>query len=542
MSGIVLSPDQLKEFKPDPGIKLTPEDMKDFVPEGGAQKASPASSSPQKRKWSQVPGEALKNALPSLGKTAENIGSSLLHPLDTVEAGVRGLSGGLDLFLKAMDLHPSKLYRHPEEYQKDVAVARSLLHHLSGRYGSEDAIKNTLATDPAGALLDASALLSPASGLLRKAGLPGAVSVADRVTQAPVALAVKGAKKGTQLAGKGVAQVLGKTTGAGAEAVAESVKGRPGFVELMRGGPQEEEDLANKALARLAQLKMERSQKYDAALKDLGNPLLSTEPMARNYVNVMKKMGVAAPGGKTLDFSKSSLGFDEGLPKLEAAHQLFRDAWMKKNVGLQEAVVLKHQVGNLLDSTKPGSRAQMVLTKLVKGIDDVLKQHPGYRKMNLEYQAQSNLISQLEKAFSLKSANRKNIQTILTKMHTHSKRKNDFSRALMEKIDPNGDLAARMRGMMMKPAFRHGMTGTWGTGILTGEGVLGGYGLYGHSVALPGVGLGALALTSPRLVGEAGNLLGKGGRMVGSLAKRSRLPASGLLALLEEEGALTNGQ
>lgn len=548
MSGIVLTSDQLKEFKPDPGIKLSPQDMKDFVPEGAPQKSSPAPSSPKTTKWSDVPGEALKNALPSLGKTAENIGTSILHPLDTVEAGVRGLSGGLDLFLKAMDLHPSKLYRHPEEYQKDVAVARSLLHHLSGRYGSEEAIKNTLATDPAGALLDASALLSPASGLLRKAGMPGAAAIADKVTQAPVALAVKGAKKGSQLAGKGVAQVLGKTTGAGADAVAESVKGRPGFVEQMRGGPQEEEDLANKSLARLSQLKMERSQKYDEALKGLGNPLLSTEPMARNYVSVMKKMGVSSPGGKTLDFSKSSLGFDEGLPKLESAHHLFREAWLKKNIGLQEAVVLKHQVGNLLDSTKPGSRAHMVLTKLVKGIDDVLKQHPGYRKMNLEYQAQSNLISQLEKAFSLKSANRKNIQTILTKMHTHSKRKNDFSRDLMEKLDPSGDLAARMRGMMMKPAFRHGMTGTWATGMLNGEGLLGVTGLYQHSAALPGIGLGALALTSPRLVGEAGNVLGKagnvlgkGGRAVKALAERSRLPASGLAALLEEIGA-SNGQ
>ena len=514
--------------------------MKDFVPDGKSPKRPPPS--PQSRSWSQVPGEALKNALPSLGKTAENIGTALLHPLDSAESAVRGLAGGLDLFLKAMDLHPSKLYRHPEEYQKDVAVARSLLHHLSGRYGSEKAIKNTLATDPAGALLDASALLSPASGLIRKAGLPGAAEMAAKVTQAPVALATKGVKAAGKMAGKGVAQILGKTTGAGPEAVAESVAGRPGFVRQMRGDASEEEDLANEAVRRLGQLKGERSAKYDEALKGLGNDPLSTEPMARNYVEVMKKMGVKAPGGKTLDFSKSSLGFDEGLPKLQSAHTLFRDAWMKKNIGLQEAVVLKHQVGNLLDSTTPGSRAHMVLTKLVKGIDVVLRQHPGYRKMNLSYHAQDRVIDQLEKAFSLKSGKRMNVQTILTKMHTHSKRKNEFSRALMDKLDPTGDLQARMRGMMMKPAFRHGMTGTWGTGILTGEGVLGGAGLYGHSAALPGIGLAALGLTSPRLVGEAGNLLGKAGRGAGVLADRSRLPASGLLAILEEEGAFANGQ
>ena len=502
-----------------------------------AKSSSPVIASPTSKSWGSVAEGAIKNALPSLGRTAENVGSALMHPLDTVEGIVRGASGGLDLAMKAAGLHPSQLYHSPEEYQKDVATAHQMMNHLKSRYGSEDAIKNTLATDPAGALLDASAILSPASGMFRKAGLPGASDVASAVTQAPVTAAIAGAKGLARKAGQGVAQVLGKTTGAGPEAVAESVAGRPGFVNQMRGDAGTEEDLANTAIQRLGQFKMDRNKKYESARAALGNPELSTEPMVQNFVDRMNKEKVSVGDAKKLDFSKSSLGYDEGLPQIENAHKLFRSAWQKKNIGLQDAIVLKHQVGNLLDSTKPGSRAYAVLTDLTKGVDKVLKQHPAYRKMSLEYAAQSKYIDQLEKAFSLKSGKRQNIQTILTKMHTHSKRKNEFSRDLIDKLDPTGDLQAQMRGMMMKPAFRHGMSGTW-IGPSIGLDV-GGAGL-AHS-ALPLAGLLPFLSTSPRLVGEAGNLAGKAGRAVKALSDRSNIPASALGALLNAEGNNENG-
>jgi hypothetical protein len=503
-------------------------------PQGQATPKTAPVSAPS---WGSVAESSLKNALPSLGRTAENVGSALMHPLDTVEGIVRGASGGLDLAMKAAGLHPSQLYHSPEEYQKDVATAHQMMNHLKSRYGSEDAIKNTLATDPAGALLDASAILSPASGMFRKAGLPGASDVASAVTQAPVTAAIAGAKGLARKAGQGVAQVLGKTTGAGPEAVAESVAGKPGFVNQMRGDAGTEEDLANTAIQRLGQLKMDRNKKYESAQAALGNPELSTEPMVQNFVDRMNKEKVSVGDAKKLDFSKSSLGYDEGLPQIENAHKLFRSAWQKKNIGLQDAIVLKHQVGNLLDSTKPGSRAYAVLTDLTKGVDKVLKQHPEYRKMSLEYAAQSKYIDQLEKAFSLKSGKRQNIQTILTKMHTHSKRKNEFSRDLIDKLDPTGDLQAQMRGMMMKPAFRHGMSGTW-IGPSIGLDV-GGAGL-AHS-ALPLAGLLPFLSTSPRLVGEAGNLAGKAGRAVKALSDRSNIPASALGALLNAEGNNENG-
>jgi hypothetical protein len=158
--------------------------------------------------------------------------------------------------------------------------------------------------------------------------------------------------------------------------------------------------------------------------------------------------------------------------------------------------------------------------------------------MNRAYQAQSNVIDQIEKAFSLKQAGRKNVQTILTKMQTHGRRHNQFARDLLEKLDPSGDISSQMYGLEMKPWFRRGMEAP----LLWGEGAAGVTGGLAHSATLPGIGLGLIGASSPRIVGEAGNLLGKAGRGASALAGRSRLPASGLLALLEEEGALGNGQ
>ena len=538
MSGVVLTPDQLKEFKPDSGVKLTASDMKDFVPENGNRATSSPPSPPKSRSWSDVPKEALKNAVPSLGKTAENIGSALLHPVDSIESTVRGLSGGLDLFLKAMDLHPSKLYRDPGEYQKDVAVARSLLHHLSGRYGSEEAIKNTLATDPAGALLDASALLSPASGLLRKAGLPGAAEIAEKVTQAPVALAAKGVKAAGKVAGKGMAQTLGRMTGTSAESVAASLKGMPGFLRQMRGTGATEEEISNAGVQRLSRLKGENSDAYEKDLEAIGNSPLSTDPFVKKYVDKMKKERVSSVAGKNLDFSNSSLG-PKGPSQLQEAHKLFRKAWNAKNMGFQDVVVMKHQLQNLLDETPYKSRARAVMTHIVKAVDDVLKQHPSYAKLTADYQRRKRVIDQMEKAFSLTTDKKRlNTRTILTKMQTIGRSHSQYGRDLVGKFDPSGNLQAQMYGLEMKPWFRRGMEAP----LLWGEGGAAATGALSHSAALPGTGLGLIGLSSPRLVGEAGNLLGKTARGASALAERSRLPASGLLALLEEQGALANGQ
>ncbi len=537
MSGIVISPDQMKDVKIDNGIPISPSQMKDVKFVGDATPKTSGSSKAQSRKWSDVPKEALKNAIPSLGRTAENIGSGLLHPLDTAESVMRGVSGGLDLGLRALGLHPSHLYMNPDEYRKDIETAHAIGSHLAGRYGSGEAFRNTMATDPAGFVLDA---LPFAGSGLRALGVGGLLAKGAEALPAPIRMAGEMAKKGGKAVlsapGKSVAQTLGRMTGAGPEAVAESVKGRPGFVKQMRGNADTEEELANDALKRLSDLKAARSAKYESDLAGLGNAPLDTSPMVGHFVNRMKKENVSVnAASRKLDFSRSSLGEDEGLPHLERAHQLFRTAWQKKNIGLQEAIVLKHQVGNLLNKTKPGTRANAVMIDLKNGIDKVLTQHPGYRKMNRDYAVQSGRIDQAEKAFSLKQARRKNIQTILTKMQTHARRHNQFARSLIEKLDPSGDLTAQMYGLEMKPWFRRGLE----TPLLWGEG---GAAAVTHSATLPGIGLGLIGASSPRLVGEAGNLLGKTARGASALAERSRLPASGLLALLEEQGALANGQ
>src|SRR5262249_27217592 len=108
---------------------------------------------------------------------------------------------------------------------------------LSTRYGSWDAAKNTAYEDPVGFLLDASAVLSGGASLARRVGLDAAATglrVGSEITN-PVAIAARVVSPVAKLAGGAAAQVLGKTTGVGADAIKTAAKGGEAFEAGLRG-------------------------------------------------------------------------------------------------------------------------------------------------------------------------------------------------------------------------------------------------------------------------------------------------------------------
>lgn len=103
-----------------------------------------AQGGPPSREWSDVPGEALQNAPASAWNAAT-----------TFAGAVPGM---------VMDATPLGLMRKMSGYVQDPEKASNeatgIFNFYKNRYGSEEALKNTIATDPVGFAGDASVVLS----------------------------------------------------------------------------------------------------------------------------------------------------------------------------------------------------------------------------------------------------------------------------------------------------------------------------------------------------------------------------------------------
>jgi len=160
--------------------------------------------------WGDVPMEALKNAPKSAARLAGGIYDAVTSPLETAKglstlaagagrAGLRALIPGLEA--------PGN-----EDTRKQDEMAAGALQALKDRYGGEEQLKKTLATDPVGAAADLSTLFTGGAGISPK--LATAAKWTDPV-RGMTALGSKALGAGAE----GVKQVLGKTTGVGPEAL-----------------------------------------------------------------------------------------------------------------------------------------------------------------------------------------------------------------------------------------------------------------------------------------------------------------------------------
>jgi hypothetical protein len=163
-------------------------------------------SGKQEHKWSDVPSEAISNLPSSAVKLAGGIANAVIHPVDTV-LGLHSIASGA-----AQSLLPESL--QPDSRLKDRQAASAAFDALKVRYGSEEALKNTLAHDPSGALMDVATVAMPVAGKLgmlkkatpaasieAKSGGAAATRYAEQARAANIAPEVQQAIKDAELTG-----------------------------------------------------------------------------------------------------------------------------------------------------------------------------------------------------------------------------------------------------------------------------------------------------------------------------------------------------
>lgn len=115
---------------------------------------------PQGMSWGEAIGQAPAN-IPSSGvRLAKNLAQAAMHPIDTLDGVVRIGAGAMETALPGNSGLPTGNKEKYEAFKQAMAE----------RYGSMDAVKNTLATDPVGMFADIAGLLAGGGGLMRGAG------------------------------------------------------------------------------------------------------------------------------------------------------------------------------------------------------------------------------------------------------------------------------------------------------------------------------------------------------------------------------------
>lgn len=157
----------------------------------------------RKRAWADVPVEAITNVVPSAIQMGTGIYEAVRHPIDTTKTVAELATGALLHAAPKEVVDWFNQYGDKEKVKKVMDMASSVGGMYKERYGSEEAIKKTIATDPVGFAGDLSTLISGGSTAATKLGMTGTAT--KLATAADIVNPIKGV---TQLA-KGAANVAG---------------------------------------------------------------------------------------------------------------------------------------------------------------------------------------------------------------------------------------------------------------------------------------------------------------------------------------------
>lgn len=391
-----------------------------------------------------IPGERsvggfLGNVVKSGGKMLGGIYEAVTHPLDTATAIADIGAGALQKALPESVVNfINKFDTNPEAAQRAVKVAEAVGGEYKNRYGSIDAIKNTLYTDPVGAAADLSMLLSGGGSVLTKAGEVGkAAQVARAGEVASKAGAAINPMRAIPLETAG--KVVGKATGFVSNALApktaaviEATEGRaPEIVNALRTyesatpgyAPTAAEAVADLNLTKLPALQREvtpfaaseyyqRAQQQNAALV---NPLQVAESIPTAKALRSKETApmyeAATAAGKTADvesvarFLDKTLADNPGNPALQSELNAVRSSLFERVDGKDVLRTDAQQIASTLDGVKAALAKEdnkFIQGQLTKVKDMLAESIPGYTEAQKKFAAMSKPINQMEVADFLK--------------------------------------------------------------------------------------------------------------------------------------------
>ena len=522
------STDDLKAMQAGDISKVSTEALKMIQSGQPASQATPQAP----LAWSDVPGQALRNALPSAGRLVSGLAQAVTHPIDTASNLLDAAAGGL------RNITPEPIAKlidsaDPNNKNTDRAVntANAVGKMYKGRYGSEEGLKNTLANDPVGALADLSTVLSGGAGLARLAGkVPGiapAANIAETAMNAgakytnPINAVVPVAKVAAKAVGNTGKNVLGLTTATGPNAVAESAKagynGKTAFWDNLTGNanPADIIDTMKEAIQKMGQ---DKSAAYRADMTKVGadKTVLDFNGIDNALQDAVK---ITTYKGQTVNAKAA-----------EAVQKIGDEIGVWKNLNPNEyhtpegLDALKQKIGGIVESIPFEEKtARLAAGKIYNSVkSEITQQAPIYAKTMEDYSKASDLIKEIERTFSAgqkasaDTALRKLQSVMRNNVNTNYGNRIGLAKTLEQK--GNVDLMPALAGQAMNSWTGRGLFGQ-GANLATA----------GAAFSSPAI-LAALPFQSPKFVGAT---LYGGGKAAGSLRDlMDKSPVSGQQATL----------
>lgn len=457
--------------------------------------------------WSDIPGEALGNVGPSAANLAKSIVQPILHPIDTANAFYDIGKGLVSKTAGALGAQ-----QDPAEKEKAEAAANAVGQFLKDRYGSVDAFKRTLATDPVGAIADISLVLTGGGAAMARA--PGAIGQAGQAVRVagsaidPIANTVRAAKLATNATGRVAAPVLGTTTGAGQLPIETAYQaGRQGNItlpmQMRRGAPVS--DVVDMAESAVEAMGRDRSAAYN-------------RNMATTRANVTPLD--VTPIAKAIDSAREKLTYN-GFVKDAAAAKIHAEMAEKFNEFLKmplaertaEALdALKQSIGEIRDRTTQGKLARNTVNEVYNTIRaEIVKQSPDYARAMSDYSEATDKIGEVRRALSVndKAATDTTLRKLQSTMRNNvATNYGQRTKMLEELAQHQPELPYALAGQALNSLMPRGLANA--TAPMT---AMGGY-FINPMLAIPGAMAG-----SPRLVGEAAYGAGRFARGAAEVAQ-----------------------
>jgi len=471
--------------------------------------------------------QALKNIPSSSKQLFNDIITPLLSPVQTAKD------------LTALGHSIINVARPGEQGNEELA--RAVGNFFKDRYGGLDNIKETFATDPMGMLSDVSVIFTGGSMLPGKVGkISNIASVAD-----PVNVATQGVKLASQGAGLAVKPTLGLVTGAGGEAITKAIQagkdaGAAGLI------PNPVKSIKNKKLQSVSNSQknidfrnaMSGNEEVSSIVTSVNKTFSDMKKLKNdNFTKDLAKLNLS---NKKIDFSKiqeqilelgtskefagSSSLSKESLKAYDEILNVVKE--FESNPALHNAQgmhMLKMQIRDMYPSSADAPRgAKNLNIDAVKIFDNAINEvSTGYKDVNKNFAVATALEKELEDALSV--GNKSKASTTLKKLQSLMKANttsNLGSRLqVFEKIEKlnDGNILERVAGQALKSPVPTGLNA-----LSTAGAGMGGAALASQGIINPAILTGLLA-TSPKIVGNVANTLGKAEGLISPTLQASRL-------------------
>jgi hypothetical protein len=473
--------------------------------------------------WKQV-GEELASPttwLHSGEQMGKDIYSAVRHAPTTAKNLMYVIDGAGEMVEDALGIKP------PQGQEVDRrAYTRAIGKMFLDRYGSIDALKHTISTDPLGFLSDASTAIGGGGAVLRgtefAAKAAGAAKTAEAVGKVagvtektaqltnPVTAAGSAAGAAVKKGYKVGTDVYGVATGTTGEPIRKAAAAAANrFVDPSRykafmdtfTDAVPKSDVVDYAQGAVGQLLRQRGQTYrsEMAKVKLDKTALDFQKIDDALIDTLGEHTVTTASGQMIQKSPIAA---QAIKDVEEVLSEFRtlppgdftveiaDAMKQKLNALKDSGSYKDQFGR----SNAGGHVIDGVARAVRGV--IEQQSPEYAKIMRGYEDATRDLAQVQKELSL--GRDANAGVALRKLQT-GLRNNVSSayghrRALIEFLEDNGaqNLSEMLAGQSLSETTSRGGMGRLFTAISTGEA------LTGRGV----IGAAGLAATSPKVAGQ----------------------------------------